>query len=585
MEALDQVESLKTVLIIGKAEKESKDCCIALSTLLEDGDAAISKPVKKVEIDWEKDTIYLPFTSTTSGSKGIQHTHKSLMSSFYSPEGAANHWFDQLTGDPAIVSGNWFFHMTGLYCFALAAIYGITLYTQSDYTDTGLLEAITETKVNTVSLYSWQIRMLSQSPEVVKYDLSCLKSILTAGSILSATIRMEAMERLPSLRYIREAYGLNEVGLVTLTYPREKKTSSIQGGLKPIDLPDDHVMPVGLPTMYSQIKIISRQTSEPVQGPDEQGEICVKSPQVFKGYLESPEEPVLDSEGFFHTGDLGYYDKEGQVYFIESIANLIHFWMYEVAPSILESRLLSSNNIVDAAVVGITDKENGQVPRAFVVLRPGFEETEENLTNLMESRLQDHERIRGGLYFIQSIPRDENWKVRRDILLAFEPKKPEDCTLNVSAALPSLMDQVCESPKLTKKMQVQELTKLPNGAFVASPQAGLDKTSPRAERKALKKGSESLVLDRRGSMDCILEDTVADTTLNASAAAATRGGARRASRLPSGSRGSSRRGSTDLQDPLLVSSSSMDSGLDKSNNFTYWLQVTVAPQVQKNLRL
>ena len=61
--------------------------------------------------------------------------------------------------------------------------------------------------------------------------------------------------------------------------------------------------------------------------------------------------------------------------------------MYEVAPSILESRLLSSNNIVDAAVVGITDKENGQVPRAFVVLRPGFEETEENVTNLMESRL------------------------------------------------------------------------------------------------------------------------------------------------------------------------------------------------------
>ena len=78
-----------------------------------------------------------------------------------------------------------------------------------------------------------------------------------------------------------------------------------------------------------------------------------------------------------------------------------------------------------------------QVPRAFVVLRPGFEETEENLTNLMESRLQDHERIRGGLYFIQNIPRDENWKVRRDILAEYEPKKAEDCLLNVSAAPPS----------------------------------------------------------------------------------------------------------------------------------------------------
>jgi hypothetical protein len=63
-------------------------------------------------------------------------------------------------------------------------------------------------------------------------------------------------------------------------------------------------------------------------------------------------------------------------------------------------------------------------------------------------QLQDHERIRGGLYFIQAIPRDENWKVRRDVLAVFEPKKAEDCELNVSAELPdqqqpSLAQQVC----------------------------------------------------------------------------------------------------------------------------------------------
>ena len=60
------------------------------------------------------------------------------------------------------------------------------------------------------------------------------------------------------------------------------------------------------------------------------------------------------------------------------------------------------------------------------MLRPGFEETEENLTNLMESRLQDHERIRGGLYFVQEIPRDENWKVRRDVLVEYQPKTTDE---------------------------------------------------------------------------------------------------------------------------------------------------------------
>ena len=135
--------------------------------------------------------------------------------------------------------------------------------------------------------------------------------------------------------------------------------------------------------------------------------------------------------------------------------------MYEVSPSILEARLLDSGNqILDAAVVGIPNQDNGQVikpryrikitmtykiilasalsyldsiqlheiqvPRAFVVLRPGFEETEENLTNLLESRLEDHERIRGGLFFVQDIPRDENWKIRRNVLVAYQPKTTEE---------------------------------------------------------------------------------------------------------------------------------------------------------------
>ena len=55
---------------------------------------------------------------------------------------------------------------------------------------------------------------------MTKYDLSCLKSVLTGGGVLSSTIRTELMDRFPTVRYVREAYGLNEVGFVTLTYPR-----------------------------------------------------------------------------------------------------------------------------------------------------------------------------------------------------------------------------------------------------------------------------------------------------------------------------------------------------------------------------
>jgi hypothetical protein len=83
--------------------------------------------------------------------------------------------------------------------------------------------------------------------------MSCLKILITGGGLLSATIRLEVMERIPTIKYVREAYGLNECGLVTLTYPREKKNSV--SGSKLVEMPDDHVMPVGLPNMYTQVWI------------------------------------------------------------------------------------------------------------------------------------------------------------------------------------------------------------------------------------------------------------------------------------------------------------------------------------------
>ena len=161
IDALDNIDSLKTIIVIGKPEVAEVKSCIALGDLLED-DGNATPPKLRLDTDWEKQTVYLPFTSTSSGGKGIEHTHKSLVSSFFSPDGAANHWFDQMTGD-SIVCGNWFFHMSGLYSFALAAIYGITLYTQSDYSDNGLLEAVVENKVNTVTMYSWQVIIDSKS--------------------------------------------------------------------------------------------------------------------------------------------------------------------------------------------------------------------------------------------------------------------------------------------------------------------------------------------------------------------------------------------------------------------------------------
>ena len=111
---------------------------------------------KKVNLNWHLDVIYLPFTSTSGGSHGIMHTHKSLVSSFYSPDNTANHWLDQTMGEN-FACGNWFFHMTGLYSVTLSSIYGLSLYTLSEYSNEAFLEMIVDNKVATASVYPWQV--------------------------------------------------------------------------------------------------------------------------------------------------------------------------------------------------------------------------------------------------------------------------------------------------------------------------------------------------------------------------------------------------------------------------------------------
>jgi len=492
----EKVESLKNILVIG--QDETAEGVVSISKLLEKKSS--SRPSNS-KFDWDKSPICLMYTTRNGQSRVVKHTNKSITAQVFSPKGTSNHWFDQILGD-SILCGNWFFHFTGFHSFALSAIHGLTMYFLSEYSDNDLLTALADRTISNAVLYPWQIRMLSQSATVEIFDLSHLKVLITGGSILGPTTSRELMERLPNLRFIRESYGLKETGMLTYTYPKFDKSAGTP------KVPDDHLMPVGFPNMWTSFKVVDRQTGQPVTGPDLQGELCVKTCQLLPGYL-GQEESILDSEGYFHTGDLGYYDNTGVIHFVEQISSLISFWMYEIAPSVLESRLLSHSAVVDAAVVAIPDKENGQIPRGFVVLKAGHEETEENLINFLESRLQDHERLRGGLHYIQHIPRDENWKVVRSVLQKFVPplKAVGDGEGGlVVCSLPDQEDAPACSPRTRRAAEAASLLLNPSDE-------ALQHKEPE-EIFGMKSRS------RRGSQENILENNLGGSAVNSG----TRGG-------------------------------------------------------------
>jgi len=484
-----ELESLKNILVIG--QEEATDGAVSISKFLEK--KCPSRPANS-KFDWDKSPICLMYTTRNGHSRVVKHTNKSITAQVFSPKGTSNHWFDQIVGD-CILCGNWFFHFTGFHSFALSAIHGLTMYFLSEYSDNDLLTALADLAISNAVLYPWQVRMLSQSATVEIFDLSHLKVLITGGTILGPTISRELLERLPNIRFIRESYGLKETGMLTYTYPRFDKS----GGTAKV--PDDHLMPLGFPNMWTSFKVVDRQTGQPVSGPDSQGELCVKTCQLLPGYL-GEDEAVLDSEGYFHTGDLGYYDKDGIVHFQEQISSLISFWMYEIAPSVLESRLLSHASVVDAAVVSIPDKENGHIPRGFVVLKAGHEETEENLINFLESRLQDHERLRGGLHYIQHIPRDENWKVVRSVLQKFvPPPKGEEGGSEGGLTVYNIPEQeIACSPRTKRAAEAASLLLNPK-----------DETLQNKEPEEIF-GMKSR--SRRGSQENILENDMGNTSVN-----------------------------------------------------------------------
>lgn len=154
------------------------------------------------------------------------------------------------------------------------------------------------------------------------------------------------------------------------------------------------------------------------------GELYLKGPNVFHGYLSNPTatSACLDANGWLRTGDIGHIDQSGNFYITDRAKELIKYKGFQVAPAELEGVLLDHPSIIDAAVIGvISEKHASELPRAYIVLAPGVLETHAEAQNIvlwLEQRVAPHKRLRGGVCFVNEIPRNPSGKILRRILRA-----------------------------------------------------------------------------------------------------------------------------------------------------------------------
>jgi acyl-CoA synthetase (AMP-forming)/AMP-acid ligase II len=357
--------------------------------------------IPALAINPREDLVALPYSSGTTGlPKGVMLTHHNLVANILQMEG-----LDYFTEDDTLICVLPLFHIYGLVVILNMGLYtGATIVTMPRFELDQFLKCVEDYGVTMAHLVPPIVLALSKSPLVDNYDLSKLVTIFCGAAPLDENLTRACMERLNC--QIRQGYGMTETSPVTHSSPSD--SAQIRLGS------------VGVCAPNTECKIIDLETGIPL-GPNKKGEICVRGPQVMKGYLNRAEATAqtIDTEGWLHTGDIGYASEDNHFFVVDRAKELIKYKGFQVPPAELEAILLTHPAVADAAVVPCPDEEAGEVPKAFVVLRG--EAAPEELLTFVTERVAPYKKIRS-VEFIDKIPKSASGKILRRMLVERERK-------------------------------------------------------------------------------------------------------------------------------------------------------------------
>ncbi|XP_068152518.1 luciferin 4-monooxygenase [Drosophila tropicalis] len=334
-------------------------------------------------------------SGTTGMPKGVQLTQMNLLATLDSQIQPTMIPLSEVTLLTVIP----WFHAFGCLTLITTAVMGTRMVYLPKFEEHLFLSSIEKYRVMMAFMVPPLMVFLAKHPIVDKYDLSSLMVLLCGAAPLSRETEDQIKERI-GVPFIRQGYGLSESTLSVL----------VQN--------DDFCKPgsVGVLKVGIYAKVIDPDTGK-LLGANERGELCFKGDGIMKGYIgDAKSTQTAIKDGWLHTGDIGYYDDDFEFFIVDRIKELIKYKGFQVPPAEIEALLLTNDKIKDAAVIGKPDEEAGELPLAFVVKQAGVQLTEDEVIKFVNDHASPAKRLRGGVIFVDEIPKNPSGKILRRVL-------------------------------------------------------------------------------------------------------------------------------------------------------------------------
>lgn len=357
----------------------------------------IPDPVKPTE-----DVALLQYTGGTTGvPKGAVLTHANL----YANALQCGLWFTGLKhGEESIVGALPLFHV-----FAMATVMNLAIHTGSamllhpKFDMKGILYDLHFKRATLLPGVPTMYAAINNYKSIEKYDLTSLKFCISGGGPLPVEVK-QVFEKRTKCTLI-EGYGLTECSPVASANPLFglNKEGSI-----------------GLPFPDTIIEVTDLEDPTKVLCLGETGEICIRGPQVMKEYLGKPDETAnVIKNGRLHTGDIGYVDKDGYVFIVDRLKEMIISGGYNIYPRHIEEVLYQHPAVLEAAVIGIPHPQRVQTPKVFVVKKPDQEVSENDIRVYLKEHVAAYA-MPHKIEFRDSLPKSAIGKILKKELVAEE---------------------------------------------------------------------------------------------------------------------------------------------------------------------